>query len=574
MGSSKVVNSPTRLGAAFKAVNQKAPHIYQWSLDYPLRTGLIVLFILSVIVHFAFFGHPGSAVFDEIYFNDFAGAYYTGKYYYDIHPPLGKLILALSTFPFGGINPDDVATGIGQAFGSHAHLAMRFTPSLAGTVLPLVIFLIVVELKQGYRAAFLAGLFVMLENSLLTQSRLILMDSILLLFGFTSIWLMLIYRRTQQWYWVALAGCCIGFGLGIKWIGFAFFGICGLVIFYDTVKTHWPSAVIFGAALLCLVLGVTANVKDWDDGLLYLASLLSVVFFTIFFINTIKSGALNLARFTAAAVLIGATFFVYVLIFFVHFSLLPNSNKQGDQFMTVEFQSTLKGSRFEGAQNKIKTFNCPTELQGKVHVGMTDVEVPVEAREACNIKYEAMDIPNFWEKFLELNRVMYTTNQNLTATHPDSSQWYQWPVMYNPIYYWVSEGERIYLLGNPWIWWAASLSVVCALVLVGCSQVSRRSEALWLLMVGYWSCLLPFMMITRVMFLYHYMMSLVFSIIILACLLTQLDDYFKGHPSFKWVLRAFVIGAVAVFLYVSPLTYGLDLYSEHLTKVLQAMHWQ
>ena len=58
------------------------------------KIAIAVLLALSLATHFAWFGYPDMTVFDEVHFGKFLSAYFTHAYYFDIHPPLGKLILA------------------------------------------------------------------------------------------------------------------------------------------------------------------------------------------------------------------------------------------------------------------------------------------------------------------------------------------------------------------------------------------------------------------------------------------------------------------------------------------------
>src|SRR5687768_840516 len=54
---------------------------------------LAIIALLAVVTRFAFLYDPRAIVFDEIYFREFALRYQEGTYYFDLHPPLGKLIL-------------------------------------------------------------------------------------------------------------------------------------------------------------------------------------------------------------------------------------------------------------------------------------------------------------------------------------------------------------------------------------------------------------------------------------------------------------------------------------------------
>lgn len=502
--------------------------------NFTKRYAVWILLFLGFFTRFLFFGHPNSAVFDEIYFNDFASSYYTGEYYYDIHPPLGKLLLALCALPAGGLSTGDVVKGIGDSFSSGALVAMRFLPALSGAILPAVIFLFSRALGFRHLAAFLAGLFVILDNGLLAQSRLILMDSMLLLFGFLSIYFLIQYLSTKRLPWLVAAGVCLGVSISIKWIALFFFGFGGLVILANAIKVRHLNA------------------------------------------HHIFAG---LAYSTVA-------FLLYVTCFFVHFSLLPNSGSHGDAFMSKEFRSTLSGGEFNGATKKIQQFNCPSHLASKLHIGMVDVKVPEKYQSACAITYEPLELPGFLGKFKELHEVMWRTNRSLTAKHPDSSKWYEWPIMKTPIYYWVKEQKRIYFIGNPALWWAASL--VAILAVMSLFSVTGFNNMLWgsgerrnpltligaggslkliLVVVAYIAALLPFAMITRVMFLYHYLIALVFSFIILAHFISSLK-----HS--RIVAPVFVAYIFVAFIYFSPISYGLDWNTDQLLAVLKFMGWE
>ena len=63
-----------------------------WQLNMPPE--LVVLTFLAAVTRLAAITHPRAIVFDEVYFRDAALRYLHGSYYFDLHPPLGKLLLA------------------------------------------------------------------------------------------------------------------------------------------------------------------------------------------------------------------------------------------------------------------------------------------------------------------------------------------------------------------------------------------------------------------------------------------------------------------------------------------------
>src|SRR3989344_4078090 len=103
--------------------------------------GLIFLGLLTRLV---FLGNPAEVVFDEVHFGKFASAYFAGDYYFDIHPPLGKLLIALGAF-LGGyadyVRQNGVFSfeSISMAYGAVPYVWFRVLPALFGALVPLAV---------------------------------------------------------------------------------------------------------------------------------------------------------------------------------------------------------------------------------------------------------------------------------------------------------------------------------------------------------------------------------------------------------------------------------------------------
>ncbi len=163
---------------------------------------------------------------------------------------------------------------------------------------------------------------------------------------------------------------------------------------------------------------------------------------------------------------------------------------------------------------------------------------------------------SFWGKFTELNTAMYKYNSGITASHPNASKWYEWPLTKKPIWYWVKnlDGKtaNIYLLGNPLIWWLVSFAILSSLLIIFFKRFRKKlSPLIYFLIFGYFLNLLPFISVSRVTFLYHYLPSLTFGILILVTLYEKLFN----KLSFSLYL-GFLISVFLLFLFLSPLTYG------------------
>lgn len=295
-------------------MRQDAKRLRQWSLSLvSCRLSLIycIIFIMShkyyiiillglgLLTHFIFFGHPNSTVFDEVHFGKFLSAYYTHEYYYDIHPPLGKLIIA-GFANFFGYKPEFTFNQIGDTFPNKTYLALRFLPSLAGALLPVVIYLIALRLGIRPLYSFFAGTFIVLDNGVLTQSRYILMDGFLYLFGFLCLLFYLRYRQNESNKYINLLLISIfgALAASIKWTGLTFLALAGLFELYSLLRSSTPK--------------LTWKLR-----------------FQVFFKLFLFFGAIPLA--------------IYFSFFVIHFSLLPKSGP-GDAFMDVRFQKILQGN--------------------------------------------------------------------------------------------------------------------------------------------------------------------------------------------------------------------------------------
>ena len=103
----------------------------------PKHLLLLIILGLSLITHFLFFGHPNETVFDEVHFGKFISGYFTHEYFFDIHPPLGKLLISGAGY-LADFKPGFSFAEIGQKFPDNIYLWLRLLPTLAGILLPLI----------------------------------------------------------------------------------------------------------------------------------------------------------------------------------------------------------------------------------------------------------------------------------------------------------------------------------------------------------------------------------------------------------------------------------------------------
>jgi len=418
-----------------------------------------LLILLGLLTRFLFIWLPAEVVFDEVHFGKFVNAYFTGEYYFDIHPPLGKLLLALGGW-LGGYQGNFDFDRIGEPYGHAPYIALRILPNLAGALIPFAAYLLFTALGISWRVAWYAGMLLVFENAFLVQSHFILLDAFLLLFGLLGA---AFFFRARSWQYalreLALAGFFLSLSVSVKWTGLAFFALAGFFVLKDFLVPFLRS-------------------------------------------GTRALGAV-LPRFIVTLVFL--PLLTYVLIFFIHFSLLSKSGP-GDAFMSPQFRAGEK---------------------------------------------------NILEKTLELNRTMYRANATLSATHPYSSKYHTWPFMTRPVYYWVKSYEgngtaRIYFLGNAPMWWLSTFGLFAAFFFWRAKQKELKAG----LFAGYLLNMLPFMVVPRVLFLYHYLAALVFAI---GIVVVWLDALAKGRKYERYALPVLLFIAIIGFVFFAPLSYGLPL---------------
>src|SRR6185369_9357050 len=92
-----------------------------------------IILAAAIATHAAYWGHPPEVAFDETYFSKFAVAYQSHEYYFDIHPPLGKLLIGAAGW-LGGVTPADNFDLTGERHPDNRYMSLRVLPLLAGTV--------------------------------------------------------------------------------------------------------------------------------------------------------------------------------------------------------------------------------------------------------------------------------------------------------------------------------------------------------------------------------------------------------------------------------------------------------
>ena len=422
------------------------------------RTKLWVLVALCPILLFVFLriwrlGTPSETVFDEVYFPVMASQYLSGEEFFDAHPPLGKLIIALGELAFGN-------TPVGW----------RVMPLLAGIGLMGVGYWAAKEIFNDRQVGLLVALLLSIEGLFIVYSRTGLIDGFMLLFGLAAIGFCWQFRKRRMtgkraWRYLLLTGLFAGLAVAIKWIGLGFLPIVAVVTFF-TLLPNKDRPIDFAAFLV------------WLTGIV----VIPVV--------------------------------VYILPFI--------ANWQND----------------------------------------------------------------FWAQFIEWHRQTWGYEVNLEATHPYSSKWWSWPLLIRPVWFYFDdvEGQIVGVagIGNPVVWWLSTVTLVFTILVVvyslilipwrrpGSLTVSREQLAPFIYLLAVWAAFyLPWIMIGRVVFLYHYMPSYLCALLLTGYWLGQALKIENG----RIVTLVTLFVAVLVGLAFAPIWVAYPISQEWFNRLMWLPSW-
>lgn len=276
---------------------------------FVIHTKVNVLFVgltfLTSVTRLWLLEEPRGVVFDEIHFGLFTGLYQQGTFFFDVHPPLGKLLLALMGYLAGYDGSFDFSS-IGTEYPCHFPIwYLRVLPAICGSLLCPLSYLILSELGFSQYAALLAGFLVLTDNALLVQSRFILIDSFLL-----------------------CSLLCL---------------IFSLLKFCKNLKRPFNCQWVIWT--LCLSVAITASLSIKYSGLFTLFTVSCVLLYYFWKLLTNRNIPLMKAVFHLLVyftLLVLLPIFLYCAIFYTHLSILTKSGPH-DERMSSQFQASLEG---------------------------------------------------------------------------------------------------------------------------------------------------------------------------------------------------------------------------------------
>jgi len=425
---------------------------------------VIILFIsfLSLFMRLWNIQFPDVTVFDEVHFGNFTNWYIQESFFFDIHPPLAKLIMAgiakLTDYPghivFNKLDPFYNSSEI-------SYVSLRITPAIIQSFCFPLIYCAMLFFGFYRLTSLSTSLILMCETSILAEGRYILSDGILHFFVCLTIF--------------SLSGA----------------------LYFDSVFWYLFAGISLGCSISC---------KNTAMGLIAFVGITQ-----LFWIYEIRPQIRDIA--IRASIILVPTVFVFIFSYIIHLIVLPYHG-QGTNYMPPIFQSTLIHRN---------SFRWPRI------VGM-----------------------GIFDRIISLNQIMHQGNMKIISPHPSQSNPKYWPFLRDKwVVFFSSENRNVFCIGSPSVYYPSSFCIMLTIIAIIAKQNDKRT---FILFCGWVVSYLPFLLIPRSMYLYHYIIPLVFAVMNM----TSILEKFLSKTILGFLLLLLVFAAVINCIIFFPIVSGSE----------------
>ena len=180
------------------------------------------------------------------------------------------------------------------------------------------------------------------------------------------------------------------------------------------------------------------------------------------------------------------------------------------------------------------------------------------------------------QSVIDLQKRMFNYHSGLGGdTHYFRSPWYQWPIIWWPMWYYsgtayMPDGviSSISCMGNPAVWWFGLAALI--FVIVRMCLMRRAPRGYSMTVIGFASQFLPWVLVPRSTFIYHYFASVPFIIIASVLMLKWLRS--KSESAFRITTVTLLTAALLLFIAFYPLESGLPA-ARWYANYLRWFHW-
>lgn len=302
-------------------LNQKETNSRDLSSIFINLINPLILTALSAFVRLYRIEAANTVVWDEAHFGKFGSYYLKREFYFDVHPPLGKLLVGLSGFLADYNGGFDFESS--EPFPDNCnYVLMRCFNCGFGILCTPIAYKTAVALGYSQLTVWFISLLVIFEMISLTLSKFILLDSMLLFFTVLCFYCLVNIHNlrirnelltTTGLRWLLTTGISIGCVCSVKWVGLFVTVLIGLYVIYDLlIRTYQLTSSKFPISL-------KSYLTHWVSRIV-----------TLIFVP----------------------FVIYLACFKVHFAVLKKSGT-GDGSISTLFQGSLEGNTLQNGPRSV-----------------------------------------------------------------------------------------------------------------------------------------------------------------------------------------------------------------------------
>lgn len=503
---------------------------------------LIALFVVGgFVLYMARIENPPKYSYDEVYHAYTAAQYaignadawlwstqapITGVAYEWTHPPLGKLLITLGILAWGD-----------------TPLGWRFMSAVFGALGLGAVYLLGLRLTGRRLVALAAATLTLVDGLYFVESRTGVIDifgTVFMVCAFIGFYAFLTAPPTRVRTPLLLLGFFMGLAVATKW------------------NAVYP-AVLLGAVAVWRTYRLLTNaVRRIVVALAALVTIAGVIVFPL-----LRSGS------GLKIVLIVAVVLVWQLVVLLRGPQRQARAGKGQGMLPARIGECLLAPPPPSAETRASG----ALTQHLIWVPLALIVLPLALYLASYIPFFAMG--HTIAQLRELQWQMYYYHSHLVATHPYSSQWYQWPAVWRPVYYAQTLGANgvsanIYANGNPLLYWF----YLPATLYVTARWWLGRHPALPVLLIGFFGQWLPWALIPRLAYIYHFLPASIFGTLAVAVAVNDLWHWGRRIAPLRAVAVGYVAIVIAAFVFFYPIYASVNLTGPELQARIWIPSWR
>lgn len=170
---------------------------------------------------------------------------------------------------------------------------------------------------------------------------------------------------------------------------------------------------------------------------------------------------------------------------------------------------------------------------------------------------------------LDNQKGMFDYHSKLVATHPFASSWWSWPFNFKPLWIYGNNYSdsgmkgTIVSMGNPLIWFCGVMALVFLLYRL---LAVKRLSVMHFVFIGFFSLYLPWVLVSRITYIYHFYPPLPLSLVMIAFILEPL---WRQGKNGRRIIYVFFALSLVLFIMFYPVLSGVEVSQTYIEQYLK-----